>query len=74
MQQEHLSKTFVIQIQQSASHSWQGQLLAGGQSIPFHSEMELLLAMNRLMPQSVIRIRAQDNRRRASEGGKTHDD
>lgn len=45
-----MEQTFSIQITGRERHTWQGHLCCEGETIPFRSEMELLLALNRLLP------------------------
>ena len=61
MAQEQMSMTFKINIEQRMFYTWQGTLEVNGQRIPFKSEMELLRAMNKLLPPSVILVCAREN-------------
>lgn len=43
--------SFELVITGMEHHTWQGVLRGGGEEVPFRSELELLLTLDRLLPQ-----------------------
>lgn len=45
-----MEQTFELVISSRENCTWQGTLRAEGEAVPFQSEMELLLALARILP------------------------
>lgn len=58
-----MEQVYEITITGRESHTWQGHLCCGGGIIPFRSEMELLLALDRLLPATDLHGAAEDTER-----------
>lgn len=48
-----MEHAFELIITGTEHHTWQGILRDGGEEFPFRSELELLLTLNRLFPQTL---------------------
>lgn len=52
MIQDKAIETFKVQIEQCRNSTWQGKLTADGYTVRFRSEIELLLAIDKLLSSS----------------------
>lgn len=55
---EHI---FELVISSQENHTWQGTLRTEEGAVPFQSELELLLALDRLLPPEGLRVREWKN-------------
>lgn len=69
-----MEQVYEITITGRESHTWQGHLCCGDGSTPFRSEMELLLALDRLLSATDLQAATEDTEHTqvfmTREGGK----
>ena len=66
-----MEQVFEIVISSCENCTWQGTLRAGGEAVPFQSELELLVELARLLPPEGLAAPCWKPRGSGAESGQT---